>query len=338
MDWSRIAAADRLLIEADLWPIQGERFQPTGFPEIGPAQYRLADGTPMLLVESPQSIANRLEAVCWDFGRDDLVNVLRGMPYVRVVMDGQFLTSSILEAHRLNSGYILGGESSSFLEILKQEFQDFDHRPVDLRVMAKTALRYDPNSLVHGLFLARPDLAGGRLRLPRMLSGFIEAREAEAVEEGGVKNDRVLPTGNTGKGFGNVPYARTEFVADQITAYFNLDLRLMRSYDLGEAAERFLVGLSLWKIRCFLEDGLRLRTACDLVCREVRVTRPGGFDLPERAELDELLPELIDAVEAFRRPPVTEVEFVPPGDWTRQSRRAEESAPEERASDEVDGE
>lgn len=334
MEWTKLAAADRLLIEADLWPVQGERFQPTGFPEIGPATYRLADGTPMLLVESPQSMANRLEAVCWDPGRDDLVPVLRGMPYVRVTMDGRFLTSSTLEAHRLNSGYILGGQASSFLETLKDEFQAFERGPVDLRVVARTTLRYDPNSLVHGLFLT--EVAGGRLRLPRLLSGFIEARGAEPVEEGGVKNDRVLPTGNTGKGFGNVPYARTEYVAERITAYFNLDLRLMRSYSLGESAERFLVGLALWKIRHFLEEGLRLRTACDLTCRNVRVTHPEGFELPEREELDGLMPELIEAVDGFKRPPVTEVEFVPPSDWVRRPRESERGAPEEAATDEED--
>lgn len=334
MEWTKLATAERLLIEADVWPLQGERFQPTGFPEIGPATYRLADGTPMLLVESPQSMANRLEAVCWDPGSEDLVPVLRGMPYVRVTMGGRFLTSSVLEAHRLNSAYILGGQASPLLQALREEFEAFERGPVDLRVVARTALRYDPNSLLHGLFLT--EVAGGRLRLPRLLSGFIEARQAEPVEEGGVKNDRILPTGNTGKGFGNVPYARTEFVAERITAYFNLDLRLMRSYSLGEAAEHFLVGLALWKIRHFLEDGLRLRTACDLTCREVRLTRPEGFSLPDRGELDGLMPQLIGAVDGFRRPSVTEVEFVPPPDWMRRSREPEGGASEEATTDEVE--
>ncbi|MCC7152883.1 MAG: hypothetical protein IT501_12820, partial [Rubrivivax sp.] len=42
----------RLLLQARLQPLQGTRFQPTGFPEIGAAQYDGPDGTPMLLVES----------------------------------------------------------------------------------------------------------------------------------------------------------------------------------------------------------------------------------------------------------------------------------------------
>ena len=38
----------RLLIEADLRPVQGDRFQPTGFPDLGAATYKRPDGTPML--------------------------------------------------------------------------------------------------------------------------------------------------------------------------------------------------------------------------------------------------------------------------------------------------
>ena len=54
-------ATDRILIEARLRPVQGERFQPTGFADLGAAVYELPSGTRMLLVESAQSIANRLE-------------------------------------------------------------------------------------------------------------------------------------------------------------------------------------------------------------------------------------------------------------------------------------
>ena len=53
--------ADRVLLEADLVPMQGQRFQPTGFADLGAAVYTLPDGTRMLLVESAQSMANRLE-------------------------------------------------------------------------------------------------------------------------------------------------------------------------------------------------------------------------------------------------------------------------------------
>ena len=68
----------------------------------------------MILVESPQSVANRLETVCWDKVSGKLIPELDGMPYVLVTRaDKTHLTNSILKAHRLNSPYILEGKDDS---------------------------------------------------------------------------------------------------------------------------------------------------------------------------------------------------------------------------------
>lgn len=295
----------RLLIEADLVPAQGTRFQPTGFPDLGAATYQRVgpDGetVDMLLVESPQSIANRLEAVCWDEVAQDLVPPLRGLPYVKVVQNGKVLTNSILEAHRLNSPYILEGKDKSFLERLRSELAALEKGPVDLHKLAEVLCRYDVNCLLHGVFLAKKELAGGRLRLSRALSGFIEATGVRVASSGGVRNDRVDPSGDTKKGFGNVLFHRDEYTAERITAYFNLDLAQIRAYGLGDAVTRMLGALALWKIRAFLEEGLRLRTACDLDVAELRVTRPEGWELPTRSALAEVLPGLIADVAAENR-------------------------------------
>lgn len=77
LDFFALATAPRLLVEAKLKPLQGTRFQPTGFPNLGAATYDGPDGSRMLLVESAQSMANRLEAVCWDSVDDDWVRPLR---------------------------------------------------------------------------------------------------------------------------------------------------------------------------------------------------------------------------------------------------------------------
>ena len=83
-DLSPLATEPRLLLEATLRPLQGSRFQPTGFPNLGHAAYRSHDGTGQtVLVESAQSMANRLEAVCWDNVADDWVEPLRGLPFVK---------------------------------------------------------------------------------------------------------------------------------------------------------------------------------------------------------------------------------------------------------------
>src|SRR5208282_5251546 len=104
LDFKALEGKPRILMEAALKPVAGTRIQPTGFPDLGPATYDAPDGTPTLLVESAQSMANRLEAVCWDEAKDDLVKALEGLPYVKVQLaglgEGSDTTCSILEFHR----------------------------------------------------------------------------------------------------------------------------------------------------------------------------------------------------------------------------------------------
>jgi CRISPR-associated protein Csb1 len=314
IDFTALEGAPRLLLHADLRPVQGTRFQPTGFPDLGAAEYRGPDGTRMLLVESAQSMANRLETVCWDDVADDWVAPLRGLPLVKVRNpDGQPLTNSVLEAHRLNSPYILEGKDRTVFEVLQSELAAGNGAAVDIRKLAAVLLRLDANAVLHGVFLAKKELAGGRLRLPRALSAFIEAEEVEVAASGGVKNDRVDPSGDTSKGFGNVPFARDEYVSARIRAYFNLDLAQIRAFGMGDDVERMLIALALFKIARCLEHGLRLRTACDLAVADgPEVTRPGGFVLPPLQEIEQEIPHLIRAASeagVFSDPPVTLVTY-----------------------------
>lgn len=342
----------RLLMEAHLEPVQGTRFQPTGFPDLGAAVYEAPgeNGHPVqtVLVESAQSMANRLESVCWDEGADALHPAVKDMPYVSVALwNSGKTTNSLLEAHRLNSPYIISddafaqqfrakaglpaGSGSTGARRRRQRANseaDAESPPADSEqagvfdraTLARAAFKYDPGSVLHGVFLEKLD---GRARLQRCLSGFIEARQSKVADSGGVKNDRVAPSrgqarsigvGGSDEGFTNVPFHRTEYTAESITAYFNLDLAQIRAYVLGENAERFLIALALWKVRKFLDTGLRLRTACDLaVVRDLEVTRPvNGFDVPPAPELEADLPSLIKACAAdslFADPPVTELTF-----------------------------
>lgn len=297
----------RLLLKATLEPVQGTRFQPTGFPEIGAAQYEGPDGTPMLLVESAQSVANRLEEVCWDKVADDWVPELRGLSVVKVLDENsEPLTNSVLEAHRINSPYILEGKDKRVFDHLKHQLADMKEGIVNLNKLAAVLLKMDVNALLHGIFLAKKDLAGGRLRLPRALSGFIEAKGAKVAASGGVKNDSVNPEGDTSKGFGNVPFPRDEFVSSEITAYFNLDLAQLRGYGFPAKVYNLLVALALFKIQRFLDVGLRLRTACDLDCKSTEVQRPDGFKLPSLDALRNALPNLIsEAGDIFETTTVT---------------------------------
>lgn len=317
IDVSTLFESPRLLIEATLRPLQGQRFQPTGFPNLGHAVFDEPDGNgQMVLVESSQSMANRLEAVCWNDAEDNWVEPLMGLPLIKVVdEDEKPLTNSVLEAHRINSPYILESKDDTVLNILKKQLVDTEKGRVNIRKLAEILFRYDINTLLHGVFLSKKELAGGRLRLPRVLSSFIEAQGAKIATSGGVKNDIVNPKADkneVAKGFGNVPFPRDEWTSSKIVAYFNLDLIQIQSFGLGREAETLLVSFALFKIRKFLIEGLRLRTACDLESKEIRVTRPEGFELPDLATLSEELPDLIEAVrkqKMFNDPPELEVKY-----------------------------
>ena len=268
----------------------------------------------MLLVESAQSMANRLEAVCWDeaaIGQedDDLVAPLQGLSYVRVLQNGKALTTSVQESHRLNSPYILEGKDKTFFNTLKEELGAMEKGRADIRLLAKVLLKYDVNSLIHGVSLAKSDLAGGRLRLPRSLSAFIEGEGVRVASSGGVKFDQVDPQGDTAKGFGHVPFHRDEYTAERLTAYFNLDLAQIRGYGFEPKVNDLLIALALFKICKFLQSGLRLRTACDLEpANGIVMKRPDDFIVPEIDVVEQELPELIKACStSFADPPVTEV-------------------------------
>jgi CRISPR-associated protein Csb1 len=324
---AHVAQHDRILLEAALHPAQSTRFQPTGFPHLGAATFRSPDGQDMLLVESEQSMANRLEAVCWDEAAGDAAKPLCGMPYVAIYCGDTLVTTSLQEAHRLNSPYLMEADNRKLKAELIKRPEVKEVHPVDVARLARTAFYFDPNSVLRGGFLASPDVAGGRYCLSRLLSAFIEASDAAPVELDGVKFDRVDPTGEATKGFGHVPFHRTEFTAASINAYFSLDIDLLRAYRLGlgqgeptarnqpatlTAPEEFLVILALWQIRRFLESGLRLRTACDLVMEgNLQVTR-GDLAVPSTSELAGRLPELIEECRrmgVFANPAVTKLPY-----------------------------
>jgi CRISPR-associated protein Csb1 len=228
-----------------------------------------------------------MELACWDEANDDLIPELKGLPYILVTDgNGKKFTNSILEAHRISSPYILEGADKTVFERLKKDAAGLEIGPVRPRELAALIFKYDVNALLHGVFIAKSTLAGGRLRLSRALSGFIEASNVHPAESGGVKNDRVDPSGDTSKGFGNVPFHRTEFVAEKIAAYFNLDLALLRGYALGDEATQLLIALALFKVRRLLSIGLRLRTACDLKpTGDLTVTEPARFSIPDESKV-----------------------------------------------------
>lgn len=278
---------NRTVLEVDLAPLAGSRFQPTGFPDLGAAEFETADGTKALLVESAQSVANWLESTTWDTAREDQPEALSGLPYVKIVdANGAFLSSSRLEAHRLASAYIMNGKiDGKDGELwMADKLGLVAGKPLDNRAVAKACFALDPVSLIHGVFFARSKWPW-QPRIARAVTGFVEAYDARPAVSGGVKRDfiiNVAKEGATAEGYGMVPYSRVEYTASRITAYFTIDHAQFRSYGLPESATALLEALANYEIGTLLDRGLRLRTACDLKVIVARGEQPDAQDAAVR--------------------------------------------------------
>lgn len=294
----------RLIYDAELAPVLGSAFQPTGFPDIGAATFvRFDNGARVdaLLVESVQSMANRLEATAWDDAANQPAAEVAGLPWVRVMRDGTYLTSSRQEAHRLASPFVrlstLNG--TSMVEVIAERLGCASDTPHERRAMAAAVAALDPFCLLHGVFFADKRWLG-QPRFTRAISALIEAHEVQRLDSGGRKSDRVRHQiddkigGGTQEGYGSVPFHRTEWTAKRIVASFVVDVELLRSYGLPSPVTEMLENLAQWEIRQLLSGGLRLRTACDLdLVGDLSVRR--GKPLPDLDTLTRRLAELIPA-------------------------------------------
>jgi len=276
----------RLIVRAHLTPVAEKRFQPAGFPEIGHVFYDdPKSGEKVCVVDSAASMANHLEKICWDDARMELHEDLQGLPYVKLMTDDVdgtkgrkvLVMTTLSEGHRLASDYFLDAEWESVerkgkragvsgKQFLQEQFgvreigeKTFTPPSARLDVL-RTIFECDPNSLVHGIFFA----AFKDIKIPRVLTAFLEAYGAGRVAGAGVKFD---PIGKTESG---QPIFQTEdATAKDIVATFVVDLDQIRSFGHGEKGlkgpeKALLLGLALWKILRLVEHPWRYRTRCDL--------------------------------------------------------------------------
>ena len=115
-----------MVIRAWLQPVGDlDRFQPSGFPEIGHVIYDAprSNGSKqkVCIVDSPASMANHLETVCLDGPTGGLHPDLTNLPYVRCVTDDgdalskdkkpqRVVVTTLTEGHRLASDYFLDAQ------------------------------------------------------------------------------------------------------------------------------------------------------------------------------------------------------------------------------------
>ncbi|GAA0926016.1 type I-G CRISPR-associated RAMP protein Csb1/Cas7g [Nonomuraea longicatena] len=291
----------RLRFTVHLRPVLGSTFQPTSFPDVGAAKFSRAGSGDSLLVESVQSMANRLEATAWDRAERRPAALVAALPYVRVCRrddpDG-YLTSSREEAHRLASAFVRDStlDGRPMLDVIRDRLGLVKDTPLDYPRMARAVWELDPFCLLHGVFFSHKSWLG-QPRFTRAVSSVIEAYDVREVFSGGRKADHVrhqLVAGESGtsEGYGSIPFHRVEWTASEIKAMFVVDVDLLRSYGLGADVTELLTLLALWEIRTLLARGLRLRTACDL---EV-VEQPK--DLPDVVALESRIAALVGDVGA----------------------------------------
>ena len=301
----------RLVLDATLEPVASTAFQPTGFPDLGAAEFQRPGQPPGLLVESVQSMTNHFESLGWDAPAQRPIQELAALPYVEVVHadDGRFLTSSRLEPHRLAAAYVREAsvDGTNGTDWIADRLRLEQGRPLDWSAIYSAICQLDPLCLIHGVFFSDKRWHGNP-RVRRALTAVVEAEDVAPAISGGLKRDDVQFVSAEGRGaeegYGFVPFGRTEYVAARIRLRAAVDLAQIRGYGLGEPATRLLTTVALWEIAALLSGPLRLRTACDLEVEAIEVRRPSGFELPAAGAALGQVQELAAAVE-FENPGAT---------------------------------
>jgi CRISPR-associated protein Csb1 len=195
---------DRVIITAQLSLSTGPFLQPTGFPDIGSCIYTDGEGKKRCLIESEQSMENRLEAVCMK-SPGYWVNDLNFLPVVEVRASGAndtLLATNLTEPHRIASSYVLqstyGGKTVK--EALENKLGLSNGGatwPMDKRdALEKLIFALDPAALLHGFQFVEWKFVG--LRQTRLLSARLECELAQEpeVQYGMVKFDAIDPNGH----------------------------------------------------------------------------------------------------------------------------------------------
>ncbi len=335
-------AEDRVVITAELEPTTGNFIQPTGFPDIGACVYVGPDGRRHCLVESEQSMSNRLEAVCMEAGGGWRVPLAGKLPIIKVMdKDDNLVATNLTEPHRIASSYILEGtwkikaangdakadqnsyKPDSLEKILGNKLGLADKKQktwaLDKRSdLTKWVFALDPAAILHGFQFMQWSAVG--LRQQRLLHARLEADLAgdSDVHYGMVKTDWTgeKPSGDHNNR-GQSIAAKERLVPESITATFEIDILGLREKSLAaennDGAQKFLLGLALWKIRQFLADqpafdartgqserALRLRSDCALKLKYKEQkpelsyqTQSGGADFGDAEDLtlDQLVGE-----------------------------------------------
>jgi CRISPR-associated protein Csb1 len=288
-------------IEVDLEPLGALTIQPTTFANTGPSFYEAPDGQLAAVVDSVASMANQLELTIWDEAACEPVTAVAPLPWVKVVdSEDAYYTSSRRAAHRLNGASIMNGADEDG-ELFGSRIERLvsDATPPAHRRLAEVVWEHDPLSVLQGCWFA--GIWDGRARLTRALTARIDAVgvQSQSAQVGGQKSRDTLdePGGVEDAGFktvrGEAPYYASDVSAARIVSPIVLDLGLLRSYGLPDAAYRGLVATGVLQIAELIAAWPRRRSRCILEVKEITVRRPAGLSLPPLDDLrTSFLPDL----------------------------------------------
>ena len=190
--FEQLTNTPRLLLEQELRRSRGIGFDPPALRTWARPTTNSTTGGACCSVESAQSVANRLEKTCLAGDGRRIDPALEGLPYILARLSGatEAETSSLVEAHRINSPFIISDKKFQDEFLAKSGYES--GKPIAWDKIALTLFYFDPNALIHGVFMA--NLKDGRVRVPRAIAGFIEASNVMEAVSGGVKKTRLTQT------------------------------------------------------------------------------------------------------------------------------------------------
>jgi len=248
-------------------------------------------------------MANQLELTIWDEAACQPVEWVAPLPWVRVEDGGgAYYTSSRRAAHRLGAHSLMNGAEAGTGELMEARFTRLlDQAPAPLFTqLARVVWEHDPLAVLHGCWFA--GVWGGRARLTRALTARIDALavQSQSVQVGGQKTaDHLLEVTTRQAGAegttveGEVPHYTAEVSASRIVSPIVLDLALLRSYGLPQAATRALVATGVLQIAELIAAWPRRRSRCILDVKGITVRRPAELSFPSLDDLrDGFLAEL----------------------------------------------
>jgi CRISPR-associated protein Csb1 len=299
-----------LALDVDLQPLGSPTIQPTTFANTGPSFYEAPDGNLAAVVDSVASMANQFELTIWNEAASEPVPPVAPLPWIKVVdAEDNYYTSSRRAAHRLGAHSLINGTEAATGEVMETRLKRLLGQPPAAASthLAQVVWDHDPLAVIHGCWFA--GIWDGRARLTRALSARIDALhvQSQSVQVGGQKTaDHIIEVTRRQAGAegttveGEVPHYTAEVSASRIVSPIVLDLGLLRSYGLPEAAYRALVATGVLQIMELIAAWPRRRSRCILDAAGLTVHRPRGLAFPSPDELRHgLLAEFRD--ECFKR-------------------------------------